>query len=987
MGRRAPTPATVLRRWVSLAAAVVIVPSVSLAVAPALAVQTGQTAVVSAVPAADTPAVNNGSVSAIAAVGTRMVVGGDFTTVSPAGDTNTVYDRPHVFAFDANTGAVDGGFLPSVNGKVVTAIPGPRADEVYIGGAFTQVDGTAMRVALLDTTSGAVVAGWKPAAIDGSVDKLVLAHGQLFAAGTFNTVGGDTHHGLATLDPTTGKVTSYVDIGFTGHHNYRTNCDPSTATCAPGVPGVRAMDADPSGKHLVVLGNFINAGGTARDQVAVLDLGKTKATVDPNWATLAYTSPCFAQSFDFYVRDVQFSPDGSYFVIVATGGVGTNSDHTDSSCDTAARFDTADQGSNVRPVWIDYSGEDTLESVSVTGAAVYVGGHQRWLNNTFGQNVAGPGAVPRPGIAALSPASGMPLTWNPGRNPRGAGVHALLATATGLWVGSDTDYIGDHEYLRPKLAFFPLAGGETPPADTTPKLPGRVFLAGATSTTAADPDRFGYREFDGKSAGKEEAESTGPAWGDARGVFEVDGSLIYGKADGNLYRRSFDGSTVGAETALDPYDDPAWDTVATGSGQTYRGLRSTFADQIPSVTSMFFAAGRLYYTVAGDKVMHWRWFEPESGVVGASEHAVAGPDDWSNIAGAFLSHDTVYFADQDSGRLYAAAWSPDRVSGKPKVVSGSTDWASRGMFVVPQSTNPTPTPVAAFTGQCGDVATCTFRATPWVDPDGGVVRYRWTFGDGSTRPLTTSPTASHRYAINGTHKVRLTVETSSGAMAATTHSVATDAKARTVHYVGVAAASGRGKHAKVAIPRRAKAGNALLLFASYASTSVRATTPKDWKLLGKSGHKGLSTRVYERVIHRHRGHVAVRMRFSHPVNSTLVVAAYRHTAEPSTTRSRVAVGGSARRHPTPALNRLRPGDWVVGYWTTTSRAASRWRLPHTMKRRASVRSRRGPVDSAVLGDADAVVGVRGSYRPGSARSTRRSRSAAQWSIALAPALR
>jgi hypothetical protein len=61
--------------------------------------------------------------------------------------------------------------------------------------------------------------------------------------------------------------------------------------------------------------------------------------------------------------------------------------------------------------------------------------------------------VPRSGIAALDPANGLALSWNPGRNPRGEGVFALVPTATGLWVGSDTDYIAGQ--YRAKLAFMP----------------------------------------------------------------------------------------------------------------------------------------------------------------------------------------------------------------------------------------------------------------------------------------------------------------------------------------------------------------------------------------------------------------------------------------------------------------------------------------------------------------------------------------------------
>jgi hypothetical protein len=88
-----------------------------------------------------------------------------------------------------------------------------------------------------------------------------------------------------------------------------------------------------------------------------------------------------------------------------------------------------------------------------TGAAVYVQGHQRWLDNPLGQNFAGPGAVPREGIGAIDPTSGKALAWNPGKT-RGVGGKDLLATTSGLWVGSDGAYF-DGEF-RSRIAFCPL---------------------------------------------------------------------------------------------------------------------------------------------------------------------------------------------------------------------------------------------------------------------------------------------------------------------------------------------------------------------------------------------------------------------------------------------------------------------------------------------------------------------------------------------------
>ena len=116
--------------------------------------------------------------------------------------------------------------------------------------------------------------------------------------------------------------------------------------------------------------------------------------------------------------------------------------------------------------------------MAVTSDAVYVGGHYRWLNNPYGTDNAQNGAVPRPGLAALDPANGVPLSWNPGRNPRGHGAEEIYATAAGIWVGIDTDWIGNYAYKRQKLAFFPFAGGAAATGNNAGD-PRTVFVAGA----------------------------------------------------------------------------------------------------------------------------------------------------------------------------------------------------------------------------------------------------------------------------------------------------------------------------------------------------------------------------------------------------------------------------------------------------------------------------------------------------------------------------
>jgi hypothetical protein len=160
---------------------------------------------------------------------------------------------------------------------------------------------------------------------------------------------------------------------------------------------------------------------------------------------------CAAASIPDYMRDVDFSPDGLYFVLVSTGFVPQNGQIGIALCDATARFETATLAPT-RPTWINYTGGDTLHSVAVTDQAVYVQGHQRWLDNPQGRDSAGPGAVSRPGIGAINPTTGKALAWNPTKD-RGVGGKDLLVTSRGLWVGSDTNNIG-HE-MRKRVALLP----------------------------------------------------------------------------------------------------------------------------------------------------------------------------------------------------------------------------------------------------------------------------------------------------------------------------------------------------------------------------------------------------------------------------------------------------------------------------------------------------------------------------------------------------
>ncbi|PWU57529.1 hypothetical protein DLE60_24370, partial [Micromonospora globispora] len=346
---------------------------------------------------------------------------------------------PRLVAFDATTGRIDTTFRPVVNSTVKALAAAADGLSLYIGGSFTSVNGVAApRVARVDAATGARVAGFAPAALNGQVNDMRLVGTRLIVGGAFQTVGGVTRRALAALNAGTGAADSSVNLRVDG---------PRTTTTGVTAPvKVEALDVSADGTRLIFVGNFSTVAGQARHQLAVARLSSTGATLS-GWSTDRYRPNC-SSSFPTYMRGVDISPDGTWFVAVTTGYM-----YTGQLCDAAARFEFGTETGGKQPTWVNYTGGDTLLSVAITGPAVYVGGHQRWLDNPYGRNSAGAGAVYRPGIGAINPVTGKALAWNPTKD-RGVGTAELYATDRGLWIGSDTNTVAG-EY-HGKIAFFPL---------------------------------------------------------------------------------------------------------------------------------------------------------------------------------------------------------------------------------------------------------------------------------------------------------------------------------------------------------------------------------------------------------------------------------------------------------------------------------------------------------------------------------------------------
>ncbi len=603
--------------------------------------------IVSANPDNWPPNVQNGKVESMVQVGNRIIATGTFTSV--VDKNGTAYTRKNVFAFNATTGAVDTTFVPEITGKEVTEVVDAGDGTVFIGGKFSAVNGVkSSKVARIDAASGAVITTFKAKAINGAVNDMQLVNNKLYIGGIFTSINGTPRTLLAALNPTTGADTGTVNLTFAGLWN-------------GGKLAVKKFDISDDGNTLVAIGNFRTVDGQSRPQIMMADLSGPNATL-ASWWTSRYSARC-ANAFDTYMRDVDIDPTGTYFVVGATGaysgGVGSGT-----LCDAVSRWElTPTTTSSQDPSWVDYSGGDTFTQVKATGAAIYVGGHFRWLNNPYSSDSRGVGAVVRTGLAALDPRNGLPFTWNPTRN-RGVGVWEFMTTNAGLWMGHDTAVTAKEK--RGRLAFFPTAGGTALPAENVGSLPGDVYLLGNNNAVTE-------RDFTGSAVtGTQAVGNGGQTWSSARGAVMIDGTLYTGWSNGTLRSRTFDGTTFGAATTVN-----------------LNGL-TQFANEIPNITGMFYdkASGRLYYTMSGQSQLYYRYFEPESQIVGSVRFTALGNGNgisWSDTTGLMLAGGNLYVASASTGNLAKVGWSNGTLSGTATAVSGPSvdgnDWRGRELFL------------------------------------------------------------------------------------------------------------------------------------------------------------------------------------------------------------------------------------------------------------------------------------------------------------------
>jgi hypothetical protein len=232
-----------------------------------------------------------------------------------------------------------------------------------------------------NVASGVVSTTFAPS-VNGEVWALASDGSSLWIGGTFTSVNGTARRGVAKLNPATGANTGYLNLSISG-----------SVTANAGPVEVYRFAVNPAGTRLVAVGNFTSVGGQTRYRAFMLTLGATSGTVNA-WYYPPLQNLCRAGSLPDYLRDVDLSPDGSWFAFVSTGFIPQPGGVGRDLCDATARF-----------------------------------------------------------VGAINPSTGLALAWNPTKE-RGVGGKDLYVTSQGLRVGGDTNRIGGE--TRRRIALLPV---------------------------------------------------------------------------------------------------------------------------------------------------------------------------------------------------------------------------------------------------------------------------------------------------------------------------------------------------------------------------------------------------------------------------------------------------------------------------------------------------------------------------------------------------
>jgi PKD repeat protein len=453
------------------------------------------------VPRRNVPVIDTGEITDLELIGNRVYIVGSFSSIrNNVGGNNTTVNQRWLAAYNIDTGLVDTTFRPTFDSGVTEIVRSPDGSRLYVVGRFNTVNGiTRRKIAAIDPVTGATITQFSANA-SSAATAVAATDTTVYVGGQFTAVRNTERIGLVAVDAITGALeTSFVN-------------NLSGGIGVDGLLTVQAMDIAPDGDTLLVVHTGRQINGQDRYGMALIDTGTNQLLPwrsrlwDDNLARVGGVTRIYAGAI---------APNGEYFVVSS----GSGGDRPPIS-DTVVAY-PINGGDFVEPLWVSRM-FDSVYSLAISDDAIFTGGHMNYVESQTapdpwpgldnagygrGQGLAGYGLgddiVIRNHIAAIDPANGKAIEWNPGSNSF-EGNKAMLWTERGLFTGGDATTQGGYNVGR--VAFYDLDDLPSPSqTDTfiTSPIEGRVekagepFVIGGIATATSGVQRVQIEVFDG----------------------------------------------------------------------------------------------------------------------------------------------------------------------------------------------------------------------------------------------------------------------------------------------------------------------------------------------------------------------------------------------------------------------------------------------------------------------------------------------------------
>lgn len=396
----------------------------------------------------------NGTVWSIAVANGVAWVGGSFTAVRPPGSApgENEVERKFAAAFDAESGELL-PWSPEISGptrstpepscpRVATSTyecgtvwevkPAPDGQTVYLGGDFTQVDGSYASVAAFDTSTGAQDRSFRPG-VWGRIYSLAVSSDTVYVGGSFDRVApGTLRSNSAAFLRSDGSLTSF----------------------APQVDNyVRAMSLSADSSVVVMGGAFNNLNGRSLRRLGAVNAAD--GTSSP-WADNRISTSTV-------ITDMVTHGDQVVVTGETSGTVNEGADAYDPMTG--------------RRTWYDGC-QGASHSLAVLRDVVYVGSHSHNCSpmvDGFSEqyNSQDPETRRRFKLRAQVPEGDTArlLEWSP-QTDDGNGPRAMAASTDTLWVGGE--FIRTNNIRQQGLTRFGFAEDGAP--QSAPRQPQSMLL-------------------------------------------------------------------------------------------------------------------------------------------------------------------------------------------------------------------------------------------------------------------------------------------------------------------------------------------------------------------------------------------------------------------------------------------------------------------------------------------------------------------------------